>query len=297
MASSTYAATGAEPRPATHLLSILGMVLAMVWFGAMPAQAEPPGNDTVEGSTAISVPFFGEQDTTEATTDEVDATLNQECGAPATDASVWYNITPDEDLGVSVLVGGSDYSAGVIVATEIEGELHVETCGPEQVSFFAEAGTTYQLLVFDDQLDGEGNGGNLVLEVEGEQVGPPPEVDLTVDPIGFFHKDGTATVSGTFTCSGEPDFIDLFGHLQQNVGRFTINGFFGLFSEGEPPEENGESDLSCDGSTHSWTATVFSDDGLFRGGKATVEAEIFACGFFTCSSDTVTETIRLRRAR
>ena len=125
MASSTYAATGAEPRPATHLLSILGMVLGMVWFGAMPAQAEPSGNDTVEGSIPISVPFFGEQDTTEATTDEVDASLNQDCGAPATDASVWYNITPGEDLGVSVFVGESDSSAGVIVAAEIEGERHL----------------------------------------------------------------------------------------------------------------------------------------------------------------------------
>lgn len=294
MASFTY--TTVSERRSPHLLAIMGIVLATVWFGALPANAVPPDNDLVEGSMSIPIPFSGEQDTTEATTDAVDTSLNEQCGAPATDASVWYNITPGEDLGVTVHVGESDYSAGVIVASEIEGELQVQACGPVEVSFIAEAGTTYQLLIFDDQEDGEGDGGNLVLHVEGEPVGPPPELAVTIDPIGSFHKDGTATVSGTFTCTGEAEFVELFGNLEQAVGRFRINGFFGLFNEGESPEENGNP-LACDGETHSWTASVFADNGLFRGGNATLEAEVFACNAFICAEDFVNETIRLRRGR
>ena len=283
-------------RTGIRLLTVLGLLVAIVWTGALPAFAAPPDNDTIEGSQLIELPFFGEQDTSEATTDEVDSALNEQCGAPATEASVWYQFTAEEDLGVEVFVGESDYTAGVIVAADTGEGLNVETCGPFSVQFLAAAGVTYQLLIFDDQ-PGGGNGGNLVLHVEGSPVGPPPEVNLTINPVGFFQKDGDALVSGTFTCTGEPEFIEMFGQLEQNVGRFTINGFFGLFGEGEIPEENGEPALTCDGTTQEWTATVHAETGLFRGGKATVEAEVFACGFFDCSESIVSETIKLRRAR
>ena len=295
----TYAHTTSmtEVNKRLRFIAVLAMLVALVWTGALPARADAPSNDTIEGSVAIEeLPFWAEVDTSEATTDEGDAALNEECEAPATDASVWYNLTPEEDLGVEVLVDESTYTAGVIVAVESEGELHVETCGPGAVFFLAQAGVTYQLLVFDDQLDGEGNGGTLVLHVEGAPVGPPPEIDVTVDPIGYFTKEGDAVISGTVTCTGEAEFVDLFGELEQQVGRFTISGFFFLSSfEGE---ENGEGPvLTCDGSTQSWTATVDGESGLFRGGKATLTAEVFACGFFDCTFEEVSETIRLLRLR
>ena len=50
-----------------------------------------PTNDTVAGATPISaLPFTATLDTTQATTDATDASLNANCGAPATEASVWY---------------------------------------------------------------------------------------------------------------------------------------------------------------------------------------------------------------
>ena len=294
MVNHSYAGVN---RGGIRLLAVLALLVTTVWTGALPALAAPPDNDTIEGSQPIELPFWGEQDTSEATTDEVDAALNADCGAPATDASVWFQFTPEEDLGVDVFVGESDYSAGVIVAVDVEGELQFDTCGPVEVQFVAAAGITYHIMIFDDQEDGGGNGGNLVVHVEGAPVVPPPEVDLTIDPVGFFQKDGDAVVSGTFTCTGEAEFIDMFGQLQQRVGRFSINGFFGLFGEEEPPEENGEPVLTCDGTTQDWTATVDAENGLFRGGKATVEAEVFACGPFDCSESIVSETIKLRRAR
>ena len=295
MAPTTNTTTPHENNT-TRLLVVLALLVAAVWTGALPARAEAPGNDTLEGSTPIDVPFWGEQDTSEATSDEVDAALNEECGAPATDASVWYQLTPAEDLAVDVFVGESDYSAGVIVAEHTEEGLHVVTCGPEGVFFIANAEATYQLMLFDDQVDGAGNGGNLVIHVEGGPVGPPPEVDLSVDPVGTFQQDGSATITGTLICSGDVEFVDVFGQVTQEVGRFAITGWFGLF-EGEG-EENGEvpPPLSCDGSVQAWSAVVHPDNGLFKGGRATVEAEVFACGFFECAEDTVTETIRLRRS-
>ena len=50
--------------------------------------------------------------TTGATTDADDAQLNTTCGAPATDASVWYSLQ-GSGKGVVADVSSSDYSAGV----------------------------------------------------------------------------------------------------------------------------------------------------------------------------------------
>lgn len=97
-----------------RLSVVLAVVTSLLVVVASPALAQP-ANDTIEGAELVEFPFLDELDTTTATTDEVDAALNEECGAPATDASVWYSFTVEEDLGVEVFVGDSDYSAGVIL--------------------------------------------------------------------------------------------------------------------------------------------------------------------------------------
>ncbi len=139
---------------------------------------------------------------------------------------------------------------------------------------------TYFIAVFDDQLDGSGSGGTLELLVD--TIPPPPTVDVTVDPVAQFHKDGSATVTGTVTCSG--DAIDTFldVQLRQRVGRFVITGF-------------GGSSFVCDGTTQSWSADVFADNGLFKGGKAANVTVAFACGAFDCGTDFEETTVRLRR--
>ena len=90
-------------------------------------------------------------DTTEATTDADDAQLNESCGAPATDASVWYAID-GSDTGIVVDVSQSDYSAGIIVGVGSQGNLDTVDCGPGTVGFFAAAGTTYYVLALDVQV-------------------------------------------------------------------------------------------------------------------------------------------------
>jgi len=262
------------------IASISALIAASV-LGIQPAFAAAPGNDTIGGATAVTLGFSEVLDTTEATTDADDAQLNSTCGAPATDASVWYSINLAADSGVVVDVSASDYSAGVLVGVGSPGALDTVACGPGTVGFFAAAGTTYFVLAIDDQLDGAGNGG--LLNISFSPAPPPPTVDVTVAARGTFNaQTGVATLHGTYTCTNA-DFIDIFGDVSQPVGRVsTVRGFFEIFDEG-----------TCDGSSHAWTADVSPESGKFAGGKAITLAFSFACGPFECTDGFTEQTVRL----
>jgi len=260
------------------IAAVLGLALAG------PVLAAAPGNDLYAGRTVITaVPYTTTVDTTEATTDADDVEANAECGAPATDASVWFEITAAADGGLLVQLNDSDYSAGAIVATGAPGSFGIVACGPGAVAFTATAGETYAILVFDDQFDETGSGGTLNLTVD--EVPPPPELELTVDATGRFDaKTGAATIKGTVTCTGgdgsEKSFIDV--SASQLVGRFRISG-------------QGGTSFDCDGSTHPWAAEVVSSDGKFGGGKASVSVFAFACSAVGCDDVQVTASVNLRK--
>lgn len=262
---------------------IILVVMASLGFATPVLAAPAPGNDDYSGRVVIaSLPFSDSVDTTKAKTDATDDEMNPaECGAPATDASVWYELTLAADATVVVDVSASTYSAGVSVATGSPGSFTFVTCGPGAVPFTALAGETYTILVFDDQLDGSGNGGTLNISVE--EAPPAPTVSLTVDPIGHFNSaTGSATVTGTITCTGVADFSFIDVELSQSVGRVsTVSGF-------------GETDFVCDGTTQAWSVEIFPSNGLFKGGQASSVTVAVACGFFECGVDEVTRTIRLR---
>lgn len=264
----------------TRLVLAMALALGAIGISAPAALAAPPSNDTFGGATAATLGFSEVLDTSEATTDEDDAQLNSECGAPATDASVWYAFT-GSDIGVVVDVSQSDYSAGVLVGVGSQGNLLLETCGPGAVGFFASAGTTYYVLAIDDQFDGGGNGGSL--NISFNEAPPPPTVDITVDRFGKVNaRTGVATISGTYTCDNG-DFIDVFVEARQNVGRFTVLGFGEFFDFG-----------TCDGASRTWSADVFPDNGKFAGGKTLTLAFAFACGPFECADGFVEQTVQLR---
>lgn len=258
----------------------LVLALVITFTAARPALAAPPANDTFTGATLVTIGFSEALDTTEATTDADDAQLNTSCGAPATDASVWYAID-GTDTGIVVDVSQSNYFAGVAVGVGSQGNLDLVTCGPDAVAFFAAAGTTYYVLAFDDQFDGGGNGGNL--SISFNEIPPPPTVDITVNRFGTFNsKTGVATISGTYTCT-DGDFIDVFVDARQNVGRFAILGQGGFFDLG-----------TCDGTSHTWSAEVFPQNGKFKGGKALTVTFALSCGLFECGSGFVEQTVQLR---
>jgi hypothetical protein len=263
------------------LVALSAAVLSAVW--ASTALAAAPSNDTFPNATVASIGFSQVLDTTQATTDADDAQLNASCGAPATDASVWYALQ-GSDQNVIVDVSQSDYSAGVLVGTGTEGNLQTVACGPGTVSFFAAAGTTYYILAIDDQNDGGGNGGSL--NISFNAAPPPPTVSISVNPRGTVNtRTGVAHVTGTYTCTNG-DFIDLFINAQQNVGRFSVLGSGEFFDSG-----------TCDGTTQPWSADIIPQNGKFAGGKAITVSDGFACGAFECSDSFVQQTVFLRGSK
>ena len=182
-------------------VAALSLSLASMGLTAVPAAAAPPANDTWSGREVLfePLPILVEADTSEATTDADDAELNMACGALATDASVWFEYTPLVEGEVVVDTLASDYSVGVIVATGSPGKWSVETCGPEVVAFFATSGVTYTLLVFDDQTDGGGNGGQLTFTID--RANEPP----VADPNGPYSSVAGEAIVFDGTGSSDPD--------------------------------------------------------------------------------------------
>ncbi|HEX9872578.1 MAG TPA: hypothetical protein VGC99_29070 [Candidatus Tectomicrobia bacterium] len=264
------------------LLAVLVLALGTLVV-SVPAALAQPNNDTFENATTAGIGFSEVLDTTEATTDSDDAQLNASCGAPATDASVWY-VLQGTDTTVVVDVSQSDYTAGVLVGEGSQGNLQTVSCGPGATAFFAAVGTTYYVLAIDDQFDGGGNGG--LLNISFNEIPPPPTVDINVNRFGTVNaRTGVATISGTYTCTNG-DFIDVFVDARQNVGRFFIFGS-GFFFDSS----------TCDEAPHSWSADVFPQNGKFAGGKAMTVTFGFACGQFECGGGFVEQRVQLRGSR
>ena len=109
------------------LLVAFTLAFSAVGVSMQVALAAPPSNDTFTNATLVTVGFSEVLDTTEATTDGDDAQLNASCGAPATDASVWYALE-GSDTGVIVDVSQSNYSAGILVGVGSQGNLQTVAC-------------------------------------------------------------------------------------------------------------------------------------------------------------------------
>jgi hypothetical protein len=262
---------------------MFGLVTAMatmVVLGAAPASAEVPSNDTTAGAKAITeLPFAEVVDTTEATTDDEDAALNTNCGAPATNGSVWYTLVAGDSPAYVVDVSKSDFTAGVMVATGTPGNLSIVTCGPDSIGFEATPGETYYLMAFSDTP--EVIGGQLSFTVR--ESGPAPKVSMTVNDSGKANKDGTATLSGTYSCDGEADLVLLQGQLQQQqAGDTQVRGFFEL------------GDLVC-GGTFDWSVQVTPESGKFLRGLAATTALTAGCNAIGCNVYDTLEVVQLRR--
>ena len=263
-----------------RLAILTGILMIVSLTLAAPVLAAAPANDMYDGRLPIAIGDDLTVVTTEATTDADDVEMNV-CGAPAMEASVWYELTAAADGFIGIDVSASSYSAGVFVATGSPGSFEVVACGPGAVGFEAVAEETYAILAIDD-VPGAGNGGTLQIQVA--EIPPPPEVSITVDRSGQFNsKTGSATISGTVTCTGgtaEFSGIEIF--VRQAVGRIFIDGFG--FIEG----------FTCDGTAQRWSAEVFGQNGIFKGGKAATVSFAFACGQFFCGEGFEERVVQLK---
>lgn len=252
---------------------------ALFVLGAAPASAAVPSNDVITGAKAITtLPFEEVVDTTEATTDAEDAAINANCGAPATNGSVWYTLTAGDSPAYVIDVSKSDYSAGAIVATGTPGNLSIVACGPQTLGFMATPGETYYIMAFSDTP--EVVGGQLSFTIR--ESGPAPKISMTVNDTGRVNKAGVATLSGTYTCVGDADFMVLDGTLQQEqAGGVQVRGNFAA------------ADLTC-GGTFDWSADVTADSGKFARGLSATFAFTGACNAVGCNSYDTIEVVRLR---
>jgi len=264
----------------SRMFGVATAAVIVVGLTAAPAWAAPPVNDTVDNAISVDVGFDDSVDTTEATTDAVDAQLNETCGAPATDASVWYLLEPSADVTVIIDVSASNYPAGVAVGVGTPGSLTTVACGPGTVLLEAFAGETYYVLAFDDQSDGGGNGGQLEIAFIETQA---PTVTFAVSRNARLDGSGNAVLHGTYTCEGG-NSIQISGDLVQLQGFGSVRAQFALVDR-----------KTCDGTRHKWqtVARAFGPDD-FRPGRALVTSFGFACGEFLCADGFGERTVQLR---
>jgi len=257
-----------------RLLTSTIVAVALVPLATGPAEAAPPDNDEATGAITVRLGSTVDQDTTEATTNAGDDALNEACGAPLTNASVWYKYTPRVDRTVAFDAGESGYSAGLMVFKGTPTVDSLRTCGPQGAGLRVKAGKTYYVMAFSDT---EVNGGTLVLSLKNA---PPPVVHVSLAKHGLAYRGGAARLHGTYKCKHGDSFAAVVPHLFQRAGRLKIQG-------------ESEKGIRCNGKRHHWSAKVISPVGLYARGRGMAKVRIVACGFLQCKTASVRRHVHL----
>jgi hypothetical protein len=259
---------------ALRLLIPATLAVALVPLASGPASAAPPGNDEATGAVVLHLGDRVAQDTSEATTNGQDDALNANCGAPATNASVWYQFTPGVNRKVVLDMSESSYSGGLMVFKGTPTPDSLVSCGPGAVGLRAKAGRTYTIMAFSDT---EVNGGSLILTM---QKAPTPRVRVSVDRRGVAYHGGAARVHGTYFCAHGESFGGLSAQLFQRAGRLKI-------------QAEADMNLRCDAKSHHWSLRLVSPVGTYAQGHAVAKVNVVACGFIECRQDRAKRHVRL----
>lgn len=268
---------------ATTILSF-AISLSLLLAATVPVMASAPSNDDFDDATPItSLPFSDAIDTKDAT----EATDDPECSGAG--PTVWYALTLADDAFVEVNTFGSNYDTTLSAYVGERGDLLRIACNDDasgslqsRIRLTVPAGTTIFIMA---GAFGSGPGGDLVLNALETDPFTPPEVELTLDAVGRVDaRTGTAWLTGTVACSGA-EFVELFGSLEQRVGRFIIRGF-------------GFDFLLCDGTTP-FELEIRGETGRLAGGRAHASVEALACteDFEDCAFDFVELDVHLRGGR
>lgn len=265
---------------------IVGLTVAAVAASALVpltaggAFAAPPGNDTPNGAVTITKGETVKENTTQATTGSLDKKINARCGAPHTNASVWFQYTATDDNGIVLDASASNYGVGLMLfrgSSPTPDSLF--RCGPEGAVFHTSPGRVYTIMAFSYT---QKMGGDLSITVE--QAPPPAAISVQIHKQGVAYPGGNARVSGTYTCSNA-DFAASGGTLTQVWKRLKIGGDFRVITG------------LCDGAPHHWSKTVVSSNGLYGAGAATVKVGSVACSITGCTRSSATQDVTLKAAQ
>lgn len=247
------------------------VALGLGGFVGTASAAAPPPNDLIGGATVVSaLPFQRTLDTTGATTDANDAQVNQTCGAPVTNKSVWYKFTAGAgDTLLAVDTTGSTFSSGVIIATGAPGALTTQACGPVTAKAAVASGKTYYILAFDDT----GSGGTLHISIHGAAPAPAN------DKIGHAANVSALPFRATLDTTGATtDAVDTQANASCGAP-VTGNSVWYKFTPG-PNDGN----IFADASTSDYSAGVLIARGT-PGALTTV-----SCGAFFVTAKTTPGT-------
>jgi hypothetical protein len=250
-----------------------GGTLHISMHGAAPA----PANDWFIHATAVPrLPYRATLNTTGATSGPADRPARASCGAPAVGNTVWYKFTagPNE-TGIFVDASGSDYPAGVFIATGTPKAFTTVSCGPFFVTAKTTPGTTYYIMVFDFLGSG---GGTLRLD-----IGDVPSVALTVRRRARIDNQHVVHLTGTYTCTGANQ-LHVSGNLVQIAGEKVATGHFNTLGVPAP---------ICNGQPHSWEGLVIPDARAFNPGAVAAFTHANACGDAICTSVSETRVVTL----
>jgi hypothetical protein len=243
----------------TRGIAVAAAVCSILMFAPVPAQAEPPPNDTE--ATAISftsLPFTHTEDTTEATTNGP-----QYCEKSG---SVFYRFRTDADVWVQIDTVGSDYDTVLGVYRRTRSGIDQIKCNDDRlypasaVRFVAHAGRWYTIMVGKDR------------RTAGELTITATEVnDVTLEMTsavtgGTYDTDtGTATIEGTVSCNERSVF-----YVEAEVRQLRHNGLF-------VAQGYGYTEGTCTPESDTvWTLDVESYSGIaFGSGSAHVESYLY----------------------
>lgn len=189
--------------------------------------AAPPVNDDFAGAISVSepLPFGSDFSSIDATTEADDPSCASFTAADGNAQTIWYSYTPSADGWVGVFVDGDfDPTLGVYVGPTHDALEQIacvdQGIAPEKANFFAEAGTTYYIMVASF-FGTPGGNGSITVDVGA----PPASVDFAVDPVGrVAPKSGMVHVNATLSADREVFVIVALIEVLQRSGRGAIIG-------------------------------------------------------------------------
>lgn len=254
----------------TSGLELTGVCVASAEVTPPPLPA-PPNDDFADALVISGLPYSDFENTFHATTEPTDP----DCAGDG--HSVWYQFTAPASVPIVIDTEGSSYATNLSVYTGSPPSLVTIVCNDfpqSQIEFDAVEGTTYFIAVSS----GDASGGFLQFTARERFSITLSDLTGTVSNV-----DGTATLTGVFTCSS-PGFVEVpFIHLRQKANKTIIENITSTFIS------------SCDGPTP-WSVKIAASS-PFKSGLATATLNFFGCDANECDDGSETATVHLKGSK